>query len=56
MESWVEGWVFALYHVLEQNSEESENSLFDPELGHYEVFFVKVGNGTSVSVSLINNL
>lgn len=46
----------ALDHVPEQNSEVSENSLFDSNLGYYEVLLVKVGNGTSLPINLIYNL
>lgn len=50
------GGPFVLYHVWGQNAEESENSVSDPDLGHYEVLFVKVGNETPLSVSLMYNL
>lgn len=50
------GSLFALCHVLQQNARESENSLSDFDLGTYKVLFVKVGNGTALSVSLIYNL
>lgn len=50
------GSFFAFCHVLQQNVRESENSLSDFDLGTYKVLFVKVGNGTALSISLIYTL
>ena len=44
----------ARYQGVEKNSQESEHSLCDPDVGHYKVAFGKVRNGTSGSVRLIN--